>query len=218
MCAAAVAIDRFSAFGATAQPANSSVKNATTVRLTAPPLSILFFMNPFICLIQPAQHRDYSTPSDKKGLIDRNPPGTNCPPASQDRARMRIAISPTAPDADTSSVILDAFVACHPAQGFSPHGCGGVRPGTKGGNGLAVGAGVAVAAGPGVPTCACEPAKKVTKPTRTHTLTKAIPDRIRVLAARCRSRMNLFFIAEVSTNNSFDASLSAPSDVAKFCS
>ena len=50
MCAAAVAIDRFSAFGATAQPANSSVKNATTVRLTAPPLSILFFMNPFICL------------------------------------------------------------------------------------------------------------------------------------------------------------------------
>jgi hypothetical protein len=85
MCVAAVAIDRFSDFGATAQPANSSVKNATTVRLTAPPLSILFFMNPFICLIEPAQHRVYSTPSDKKGLIDQNPPGTNCPPASQDR-------------------------------------------------------------------------------------------------------------------------------------
>ena len=69
MCAVAVAIDRFSAFGATAQPANSSVKNATTVRLTAPPLSILFFMNPFISLIRPAQHRVYSTPSDKKGLM-----------------------------------------------------------------------------------------------------------------------------------------------------
>jgi hypothetical protein len=90
MCAVAVAIDRFSAFGATAQPANSSVKNATTVRLTAPPLSILFFMNPFICLIQPAQHRDYSIPSDKKDLVDQNPPGTNCAPASQDRTRMRI--------------------------------------------------------------------------------------------------------------------------------
>jgi hypothetical protein len=72
-----------------------------------------------------------------------------------------------------------------PAQGFSPHGCGGVRPGTKGGNGVAVGEGVAVAAGIGVPTCACAPAKKVTKPTTTHTLTKAIPDRIRVLAAGC---------------------------------
>jgi hypothetical protein len=48
MCAEAVAPDGFSAFGATAQPANSSVKNATTVRLTAPPLSILFFINPFI--------------------------------------------------------------------------------------------------------------------------------------------------------------------------
>jgi hypothetical protein len=82
MCAAAVAIDRFSAFGATAQPANSSVKNATTVRLTAPPLSILFFMNLFICLIRPAQHSVYSTPSDKKGL--RHEP----PPASQDRARI----------------------------------------------------------------------------------------------------------------------------------
>jgi hypothetical protein len=64
-----------------------------------------------------------------------------------------------------------------------PHGCGG-RSGTKGGNGVAVGEGDAVA---GVATCACAPAKKATKPTRTHTLTKAIPDRIRVLAAGCRS-------------------------------
>ena len=86
-------------------------------------------------------------------------------------------------DADTSSVILDAFVAFHPASEFSPHGCGGTRPGAKVGNGLAVGAGVAVAAGAGVATCAYAPAKKVTKPIRTHTLTKAIPDRIRVLAA-----------------------------------
>jgi hypothetical protein len=36
-------------------------------------------MNPFICLIRPAQHRVYSTPFDKKSLIDQNPPGTNCP-------------------------------------------------------------------------------------------------------------------------------------------
>jgi hypothetical protein len=54
-----------------------------------------------------------------------------------------------------------------------------MRPGTKVGNG--VGEGVAVA--PGVATCACALAKKATKPTRTHTLTKAIPDSIRVLAA-----------------------------------
>jgi len=96
---------------------------------------------------------------------------------------MRIAVSPTGTDADTSSVILDAFVACHPAKGFSLHGCGGVRPGAKGGNGVAVGEGVAVPAGIGVATCACAPAKKVTKPTTTHTLTKAIPERICVLAA-----------------------------------
>jgi hypothetical protein len=88
-----------------------------------------------------------------------------------------------------------------------PHRRGGVR-GAKVGNGVAVGAGVAVAAGIGVVTCACAPAKKATKPSRTHTLTKAIPDRIRVLAAGCRS---LFFIAELSLNNSFEASRSAPS-------
>src|SRR6266481_4640575 len=100
---------------------------------------------------------------------------------------MRIAVSPTSTDADTSSVIPDAFVACRPAKGFSPHGGGGMRPGTKVGNGLAVGGGVAVAAGIGVATCACAPAKKATKPTRTHTLRKAIPHRIRVLAAGCGS-------------------------------
>jgi hypothetical protein len=65
-----------------------------------------------------------------------------------------------------------------------PHGRGVLR-GAKVGNGVAVGAGVAVAAGIGVATCACAPAKKATKPTRTHTLRKAIPDRIRVLAAGC---------------------------------
>jgi hypothetical protein len=63
-----------------------------------------------------------------------------------------------------------------------PHGRGVAR-GARVGNGVAVGAGVAV----GVATCACAPAKKTTKATRTHTLTKAIPDRIRVLAAGCRS-------------------------------
>ena len=65
-----------------------------------------------------------------------------------------------------------------------PHGCGVLR-GAKVGNGVAVGEGVAVAAGIGVATCACAPAKKATKPTRTNTLRKAIPDRIRVLAAGC---------------------------------
>ena len=67
---------------------------------------------------------------------------------------------------------------------ISPHGRGVLR-GAKVGNGVAVGAGVAVAAGIGVATCACAPAKKATKPTRTHTLRNAIPDRIRVLAAGC---------------------------------
>ena len=67
-----------------------------------------------------------------------------------------------------------------------PHGRGGAR-GAKVGNGVAVGAGVAVAAGIGVATCACAPAKKATKPSRTHRLTKAIPDRIRVIADGCRS-------------------------------
>jgi hypothetical protein len=65
------------------------------------------------------------------------------------------------------------------------HGRGG-RSGTKGGNGVAVGAGVALVAGFGVATCACAPAKKATKPTRTHTLRNAILDRIRVLVAGCR--------------------------------
>jgi hypothetical protein len=51
---------------------------------------------------------------------------------------------------------------------------------------VAVRAGVAVAAGFGVATCACTPEKKATKPTRTHKLRKAIPDRIRVLVVGSR--------------------------------
>ena len=60
--------------------------------------------------------------------------------------------------------------------------------GAKVGNGVAVGE-VAVGEGVafGVATCAWAPAKKVSKPTRTHTLTKAIRNRIRVLAAGRRS-------------------------------
>ena len=100
---------------------------------------------------------------------------------------MRIAVWLTAQTPVHHPLILGAFVACHPAKGFSPHGCGGTRPGAKVGNGVAVGAGVAVAAGTGVATCAWAPAKKATKPTRTHTLRKALPDRIRVLSAGCRS-------------------------------
>jgi hypothetical protein len=42
VCAVVVAIDRFSAFGATAQPAHSSVKSATTVSLNV--LGFVFFM------------------------------------------------------------------------------------------------------------------------------------------------------------------------------
>ena len=68
-----------------------------------------------------------------------------------------------------------------------PHGRG-VLAGAKVGNGVAVGAGVGVAdaadaPGFGVATCACARTKKATKPTRTHTLRKAIPDRIRMLAS-----------------------------------
>ena len=69
---------------------------------------------------------------------------------------------------------------------FSPQGRG-VMIGATVGNGVAVGERVADAPGPGVATCACAPAKKATKPTRTHTQTKAIPDRIRVLMAGWRS-------------------------------
>jgi len=77
----------------------------------------------------------------------------------------------------------------------------GVLAGAKVGNGVAVraGVGVADAAGFGVATCAWARAKKMTKPTRTHTLKKAIPDRIRMLESVCRSWMDLSFIAEVST-------------------
>jgi hypothetical protein len=74
------------------------------------------------------------------------------------------------------------------AEADSSHGRG-VLSGAKVGNGVAVGAGVGVAdaAGFGVATWACTPAKKATKPISTHTLKKTIADRIRVLAAGCRS-------------------------------
>ena len=44
MYAAVVVTDRFAVCGSTAQPANSSVKSATTVRLTVLPFSIVFFI------------------------------------------------------------------------------------------------------------------------------------------------------------------------------
>jgi hypothetical protein len=68
----------------------------------------------------------------------------------------------------------------------APHGRG-VLAGAKVGNAVAVGAGVALTAGIGVVTCACAPTKTATKPTRTQRLRKAIPNRIRVLAAGCGS-------------------------------
>jgi hypothetical protein len=71
---------------------------------------------------------------------------------------------------------------------FTPYGRG-VAPGAKVGNWVAVGAGVAIPVGLCVATCACAPAKKATKPTRTHTLSKAIPDRIRMF-------MDFLFIAK----------------------
>ena len=60
--------------------------------------------------------------------------------------------------------------------------------GAKVGNGVAVGTGVAVAvaAGIGVANCACALAKKPIKLTRPHTIRKAAPDHIRVLAAGFR--------------------------------
>lgn len=56
--------------------------------------------------------------------------------------------------------------------------------GAKVANGVAVRKGVGVADGAefGVATCACTRAKKATKPTKTHTLRKAIPDLIRMRA------------------------------------
>jgi hypothetical protein len=68
--------------------------------------------------------------------------------------------------------------SANPAS-FAPHGRGVVSGATVGDR-VAVGAGVAIPVGLCVATCACAPAKKATKPTRTHTLSKAIPDRIRV--------------------------------------
>ncbi|HEY6154562.1 MAG TPA: hypothetical protein VIW07_12550, partial [Candidatus Udaeobacter sp.] len=67
-----------------------------------------------------------------------------------------------------------------------PHGRG-VLAGANVGNGVAVGAGVGVPTGFGVAICACAPTKKATTPTRTHTLRKAMPERVRVLAAGCRN-------------------------------
>jgi len=75
----------------------------------------------------------------------------------------------------------------------------GVLSGAKVGNGVAVGAGVADAPGAGVATCARAPAKKATKPTRTHALRKTIPDRIRLLVVEYWSCTGLLFIAKVST-------------------
>ena len=62
-------------------------------------------------------------------------------------------------------------------------------PGAKVGNAVAVGAGVAIPLGLCVGSCAYAPAKKAIKPTRTHTLRKAIPDRIRLF-------MDFLFIAK----------------------
>ena len=67
-----------------------------------------------------------------------------------------------------------------------PHGRGVVRGGTVG-TGVAVGADVAVAVELGVATCACAPAKKPTKPTRTDTLMTASLDHIRIPATGRRS-------------------------------
>jgi hypothetical protein len=74
-----------------------------------------------------------------------------------------------------------------------------MRGATVGNGVLGVGEGVAVAVGFGVATCPSALAKNVTKPTRTHALTKAIPDRIRAHAVVCWSSIDLFFIAEIST-------------------
>ena len=93
----------------------------------------------------------------------------------------------------------------------------GVLPGTKVGKGVAVGAGVGVADanGFGVATCACAPAKKATKPTRTHTLRKAIPD-FACLPLDVGVEWISFSSPESQPNNSFEASLLALSDVAEF--
>jgi hypothetical protein len=63
-------------------------------------------MNPFICLIRPAQHRVYSTPSDKKGL--RHEP----PPASQDRPRIVFDCRTANDPAMIPLMILHRLPAC----------------------------------------------------------------------------------------------------------
>ena len=100
------------------------------------------------------------------------------------------------------------------SMAFSPYGRG-VVSGAKVGNGLAVGAGVAVAAGIGVATCACAPAKRATKPTRTHTLRKATPTVFACSPLEVGVEWISCSSTEVLLNNSFEASLSAPSDVGK---
>jgi hypothetical protein len=80
-----------------------------------------------------------------------------------------------------------ALPSANPAP-FAPHGRGVVSGATVA-DGVAVGLGVVIPAGLCVATCACAPAKKATKPTRTHALSKAIPDRIRVF-------MDFLFIAK----------------------
>jgi hypothetical protein len=71
---------------------------------------------------------------------------------------------------------------------FTPHGRGVVSGATVA-DGVAVGLGVVIPVGLCVATCACAPAKKATKTTRTHTPGKAIPGRIRVF-------MDFLFIAK----------------------
>jgi len=63
----------------------------------------------------------------------------------------------------------------------SSHGRG-VLSGAKVGNGVTVGAGVGLAFGFGVEICAWAPAKKASRPIRTHTPRRAIPDRMHALA------------------------------------
>ena len=73
-----------------------------------------------------------------------------------------------------------------------------MRGATVGNGVVAVGEGVAVEVGFGVAICACAVAKKA-KPSRTHKPIRAMLEPVGMLVAGCRSRMDLFFIAEVST-------------------
>ena len=88
----------------------------------------------------------------------------------------------------------------HSSVALLPYGRGVMRGATVGNGVLGVGEGVTVEVGFGVVICACALAKKVTKLTRMHTATKAIPEPICKLLAGCRRRVDLFFIAELSNN------------------